>query len=184
MVELGKIDRAQLMDMVQTYPWFAAARAMVCLDLTRSGDTDAARGFFAESLPHLPDGIHVLRQMHGMQSGDYRDSKLVINPPAPKEKPRVVAAGMDFFSREDYDTERREEDAAISRIAVVDYSAPAPENSAKDGSDDILLISETLAEIYASQGYPEQAKEIYHKLSLESPEKSAYFASLIDNLNS
>jgi hypothetical protein len=43
-------------------------------------------------------------------------------------------------------------------------------------------FTETLAQIYADQGYPEQAKQIYSALSLRFPEKSAYFASLIEKL--
>ena len=48
------------------------------------------------------------------------------------------------------------------------------------------LYTETLAQIYLEQGYPEQAKSIYSKLLLANPEKNAYFAALIrkiDELN-
>ena len=48
---------------------------------------------------------------------------------------------------------------------------------------DDVYITETLAEIYAQQGYLEQAKNIYSKLILRYPEKSAYFATLIEKLN-
>ena len=44
------------------------------------------------------------------------------------------------------------------------------------------LYTETLAQIYAEQGYYEQAKNIYSKLILAYPEKSAYFASLIQKI--
>ena len=45
------------------------------------------------------------------------------------------------------------------------------------------LYTETLAQIYAEQGYYDQSKEIYSKLILAYPEKSAYFAALIQKLN-
>ena len=58
--------------------------------------------------------------------------------------------------------------------------------SAKDGSSgeisleiDSPLCTETLASIYAQQGYYQQAIEIYSKLCLLYPEKSAYFATLV-----
>ena len=44
------------------------------------------------------------------------------------------------------------------------------------------LVSESLAEIYLAQGLPDRAVAIYHKLSLLNPEKSVYFAELIDRV--
>ena len=49
-----------------------------------------------------------------------------------------------------------------------------------DEEDD--LVSEELAEIYAQQGLKNQAIEIYRKLSLLNPKKSAYFADQIEKL--
>jgi hypothetical protein len=44
------------------------------------------------------------------------------------------------------------------------------------------LISETLARIYAQQGHIPKAIDAYRRLSLKLPEKSAYFAGLIQEL--
>jgi len=44
------------------------------------------------------------------------------------------------------------------------------------------LASETLADIYAKQGKYDQAIEMYRKLSLRNPQKSAYFARKIEEV--
>lgn len=44
------------------------------------------------------------------------------------------------------------------------------------------LVTETLAKVYLSQGDTARAIRIYHKLSLLYPEKSAYFAALVEKI--
>ena len=75
---------------------------------------------------------------------------------------------------------RRTDDNVFSRYAAKARSeAPAP---AEISDKEISFYTETLAQIYAEQGYYEQSKEIYSKLILAYPEKSAYFAALIQEL--
>jgi hypothetical protein len=45
------------------------------------------------------------------------------------------------------------------------------------------IVTEAMADVWVKQGNRQKAIEIYHKLSLLNPAKSAYFASLIEKLN-
>ena len=48
--------------------------------------------------------------------------------------------------------------------------------------EDIEFISETLAMVYAQQGYSGKAVQMLKKLMLQNPEKNAYFAALIETV--
>ena len=91
----------------------------------------------------------------------------------------VRPAGGDFFSSDDYASVRREEDNFFNSFRAERQS----EGDSRAWEDPELgFCTETLAGIYAEQGYFVEAKKIYSKLILRYPEKSAYFASLIEKL--
>jgi len=50
--------------------------------------------------------------------------------------------------------------------------------------EDIEFISETLAIVYAEQGYTGKAVQMLKKLMLQNPEKNTYFAALIETVKS
>jgi len=53
----------------------------------------------------------------------------------------------------------------------------AVQNIAEKSNKEEVILTESMAEVYYSQGKLEKAKEIYRKLSLLNPAKSAYFAA-------
>ena len=75
-----------------------------------------------------------------------------------------------FLKMDDYRIVAEEGDEADSIVT----------EAAFDDEDDI--VSEEIAEIYVAQGLKMQAIEIYRKLSLLNPKKSAYFAARIEKL--
>jgi hypothetical protein len=71
------------------------------------------------------------------------------------------------------------EDQIVPKRAEFFNPAKAAKNSLLDKDD---LVTETLANIYAAQGNISKAISTYEKLSLLHPEKSTYFAALIQKL--
>lgn len=69
-----------------------------------------------------------------------------------------------------------------------DVEDEVPETIFKQAMDSIStetgIISESLAKLLAEQGKTDRAIAMYKKLSLRNPEKSSYFARLIDQLSS
>lgn len=57
------------------------------------------------------------------------------------------------------------------------------ENRLKEYSKNDLIVSETLAKIYVTQGEFKEAISVYKKLKVKNPDKEAYFDSKISELN-
>ena len=92
----------------------------------------------------------------------------------------VRVLGGDFFSSDQYSQVRQEEDNYFSRFKA----GRSDEKDERSWDDPELgFCTETLAWIYADQGYFTEAKKIYSRLILRYPEKSAYFASLIEKMD-
>jgi len=58
------------------------------------------------------------------------------------------------------------------------------EQLAEHSIDESEVVTEAMAEVWVKQGNKEKAIETYNKLSLLNPDKSAYFASLAEQLKS
>ena len=92
----------------------------------------------------------------------------------------VKVVGGDFFSSDQYEQVQQAEDNYFSRFKVTKSDG----NEDRSWEDPELgFCTETLAWIYADQGYFAEAKKIYSRLMLRYPEKSAYFASLIEKMD-
>ena len=108
-----------------------------------------------------------------------------------KPKRKIIVAGADFFSKEELASIPQEENMELKLKGSKFYREtpePAEHKSSIIGPDgkvnyeDLAFFTETLGHIYAQQGYYEQAIEVFSKLILLYPQKSAYFATLIKEI--
>jgi hypothetical protein len=53
---------------------------------------------------------------------------------------------------------------------------------AENSNTEAVVLTESMAEVFARQGKMSKASEVYQKLSLLNPAKSAYFAAKLENL--
>ena len=187
-MDLRKLTLDELMGVVNLYPWFGGARKELCMRMRTMGDAwDKSQ--YADAAMYVGAREKISEIVRSGTAANWEDAdvekliKSYISETQPEENTtqRKVYAGVgDYFSQEDYDQVRSSQDNVFSR-----YAAKARKDKVEKSEDvagDLGFYTETLAQIYAEQGYYEQAKRIYSKLILAYPEKSAYFATLIQKI--
>lgn len=184
-IDIHKLTLEELIGVVSLYPWYGGARMELC-------KREAALGTLSESDVSTA-ALHVWsRRLLSDIATEHKESDLserrtsrladsYIPTHSAPEKKRIHVVGGDYFSQEQYDGVRKEEDSSFSKFV----STETPTLSSMENTEernDFSFCTETLAKIYLEQDYIEPAIDIYSKLSLRYPEKSVYFASLIEEI--
>jgi len=186
-IDIKKLNIDELIGVVNLYPWFGGARRELCERMSRMGDA-WGESQFADAALYLADREMLADMLRTSSETDWSDSdveKLLKSYISENEKidnsaeakPRTVhVVGGDYFSQSEYEAVRNSGDNVFSHYAA---KARKEKNDSSQEVGEIAVYTETLAQIYLEQGYPEQAKRIYSKLLLAYPEKNTYFAALI-----
>jgi len=187
-IDIKKLNLEELSGVVSLYPWFSQARMELCCRLGEAGACSELQ--LAASALYLPSRRKLYAKVHGEGKADCSDKdvealiKAYLSPAKPiSDKPRVVVAGADFFSTEEYRSVENDRDRISFKPKGDLKGAPDTPAVVQTNENGLEIYSETLARIYIEQGYLNEAKEIYSKLILRYPEKSVYFASLIEKIN-
>ena len=194
-IDIKRLNMDELLGVVSIYPWYGGARMELCRRLAESGPLSPE---LVSQAALYVESRSLLYKLVNSAGSDYSDSEVSTllervlgggkNGDAPAEAPveapaeapaRIFVVGGDYFSASQYREVRRSEDSMFSSFASADKEGLVFEEP-EEGFD---LCTETLAGIYAEQGYINEAKQIYSKLSLRYPEKSVYFAALIEKLD-
>ena len=194
---------AELERFTSEYPWFSQARLLV-LKVYKDNDPDAYLKHlnictlfaadrkklytFLESAPHSEE-IFQLESDKEIE----RNLSLPIKIASPDDE-LLQNYSSEYFSLDDYnaiDAPDKQETSPAELIDkfIRDNPRIIPRELEDSDRDDIFagllpedMVSETLAEIYLEQSIYDKAIECYEKLILLEPEKSIYFAGLIDNV--
>ena len=188
-IDIHTLLMDELAGVVNLYPWYGAARVELCRRMARMGE-DWGEEQFAEQAHFVPERGKVSALFRDTRTVDCSDKDLqqllasYMEPSAAssQEERPVHVVGGDYFSQAQYDNVRHSEDNIFTRFA----RKTRPDGRADDAESSEMadrFATETLARIFQEQGRTEEARRIYSRLILEIPEKSAYFASLIDNLD-
>ena len=192
-IDIKRLNLDELVGVVNLYPWFSGARKELCIRMSRMGVDIREESICADAAMYLPSRRIISDLQRASQSSDWADADAdaliksyiseqktpVIEEALPKR--RVYSGAGDYFSQEDYDQVRKADDNVFSRESLKSRSVSGTDQKPDEPEFDIF--TETLAQIYAEQGYYEQAKDIYSKLILAYPEKNAYFAALIQKID-
>lgn len=190
-IDIHKLNLDELTGVVSLYPWYAGARVELCARMAQMGALSDS--LIAGTAPYVASRKVLADMLSPGPEPDLSDSDVrrIVDSyidPSPESGPRVYVVGGDYFSRSQYESVREEDDGAFSKYAVAgregDQVAASVTAGAEDPTSDASdFCTETLARIYLEQDYADKAKEIYSKLILRYPEKSVYFATLIEEIN-
>lgn len=192
-IDLHALTLEELTGVVNVYPWFGAARKLLCERMMEMGALSDT--LLSQTALYIGDRSILYYMVNGRAAKDpavdyerarkleqeRKQAREASAPEASREARRNYVAGGDYFSQSQYNSVRKSGDDEFARFAVSNRAESARESG--DWSTDEELYTETLAGIYVEQGYLAEAKKIYSKLSLRYPEKSVYFANLIDEIN-
>ena len=190
-IDIHTLTLDELTGVVNLYPWYAAARLELCRRMFAMGENAWSEDEFATQAMYVTDRSKFSDLVRGRRRVDCSDKDagtllaayMEPSAPANAQMHSVRVVGGDYFSQAQYDKVRDGGDNVFSRFAGrgAAEEAPAVVNEPCEIAD--RFATETLAQIFVEQGRYEEAKRIYSRLVLDIPEKSAYFASLIDKLD-
>ena len=189
-IDIHKLNMDELNGVISLYPWFGAARAELCRRMSELGEGAWSDERYADAALYVASRRIIAEFARKGHETEYADADIkellraYIEEGKTEEKVQRKASGGrgrggDYFSQEEYDSVRQADDNIYSAFARVEDGTEVSVVKEESFND---FCTEALAQIYAEQGYYEQAKQIYSQLSLRFPEKSAYFAALIEKL--
>ena len=186
-IDIHALTLEELSGVISLYPWYGGARMELCHRMAALGALSETQ--IAETALHLVHRSQLADLVDTGRQADCSDKDarrlmqaFMPEEPTPVQTAKVYVVGGDYFSQDQYAGARSEGDGIFSKFAAKAREEGFTEAEPQEESS-AAFCTETLAGIYLEQGYVEEAKDIYSRLSLRYPEKSVYFAALIEKID-
>jgi hypothetical protein len=132
---------------------------------------------FTDWLSKIKKEAHTIQKVEKPKKFEEKETKELPKPELKVKKPSFLNQNMQIIDK------IIESDPGRIKLTQSKFYTPASD-SKQSLVENEHLVTETLAKIYALQGNISKAIRAYEILSLKFPQKSVYFASLIEKLKS
>jgi predicted Zn-dependent protease len=190
-----------LQNLIAENPWFSIGQQLLAKEIQRLKKDDFEKYLNTAAIYSLNrnflydklfDSFQVERDEIELQNVNIEDEP-PHNEVETEEQTVFDYPVSDYFANQAIDVKETSEDivdkflASSQKISIEHKNekyedGKMPENTCTEPIGEDGFVTETLAKIYAEQGYISKAIDVYEKLSLQDSKKSAYFAALIENL--
>lgn len=205
---LDDLSEEDLGQFISKYPYVAPARFLLAKKKHQHGEQEAVAELITAGL-YFNNPLWLNWQL---ENEDKEDDKQVVavpeEPKAEEESPIVFQSyhTIDYFASQgirlqqaDFTKDRLGQQLksftewlrSMKKLPSAEGPPVGPEDdtrqqvviqNAATSIEEKEVVTEAMAEVWVKQGNNEKAAEIYHKLSLQNPSKSFYFAAKIDQL--
>jgi tetratricopeptide (TPR) repeat protein len=196
-ISVGNSEIADLEALVAANPWFTLARVLLLKGYKNENRRDYQESCLLTAL-YTPNRRRLYKFVEQEPAKTSATASNVNADDAnkssvPEKKDRLLSFRNEYFSPDEFLNEFSDNNGNSEGDLIIDFIKKSPkiipgkeivaQDLDSDNSlDDNSMASETLAEIYLSQGLYEQAIECYNKLILLNSEKSIYFARKISDI--
>ena len=181
-------DLSSIEQLISIYPWYQGARVELILKLAEISK-ETAREKLRESFSFVPFPEWIATKIEGVENTKKRTENDKVIQSQIQQAKKIFVVGGDYFSREELESVNNENEAKADSPAIPVEAARSLEreravkrDGANSGVDPLIFYTETLAQIYTQQECWREALDVYSKLILLYPEKSVYFATLIEEI--
>ncbi len=181
-------DLSSIEQLISIYPWYQGARVELILKLAEISK-ETAREKLRESFSFVPFPEWIATKIEGIENTKKRTENDKVIQSQIQQAKKIFVVGGDYFSREELESVNNENEAKADSPAIPVEAARSLERERavkRDGAnsvvDPLIFYTETLAQIYTQQECWREALDVYSKLILLYPEKSVYFASLVNDI--